>query len=275
MAMIERRIFDELYNKYNRREFIHPDPLEFLYDYEDIQEREIVGLVASSLSYGRVSHILRSVFLVLQQMQPSPTIFLKTASRDSLLNTYAGFKHRFTTGEELSSLLIGIKCVVDEYGSLFACFSAGLNDGDDTVLPAISNFVEKLKDRDKSSYNSLIPSPVKGSACKRLNLFLRWMVRKDDVDPGGWDMVSARKLIVPLDTHMHRICFALQLTQRKQPNMRTAFDITNAFRTICPEDPVRYDFCLTRLGIRNEGDLNGFLKQCGVLEGKEIGIDTK
>ena len=271
--MVKQRIFEELYNKYNRREFIHPDPLEFLYDYEDIQDREIVGLVASSLSYGRVSHILKSVFFVLQQMQPSPTVFLKRASRDSLLYTFAGFKHRFTTEEELSSLLIGIKCVVDEYGSLFACFSAGLNDGDDTVLPAISNFVEKLKDRDKSSYNSLIPSPVKGSACKRLNLFLRWMVRKDDVDPGGWDMVSARKLIVPLDTHMHRICFALKFTQRKRANMRAAFDITDAFRTICPEDPVRYDFCLTRLGIRNEGDINGFLKQCGVLEGKEKEVE--
>jgi uncharacterized protein (TIGR02757 family) len=89
------------------------------------------------------------------------------------------------------------------------------------------------------------------------------MVREDEVDPGGWDTVPASKLIVPLDTHMHRICLSLKITGRKQADIRTASEITAAFRTISPEDPVRYDFALTRLGIRNEGNLNDFLKECG------------
>ena len=109
---------------------------------------------------------------------------------------------------------------------------------------------------------SLLPSPVAGSACKRLNLFLRWMVRRDEVDPGGWDHVPPSKLIVPLDIHMHRISLQLGLTGRKQANLKAACEITNAFRAIEPDDPVRYDFSLTRLGIRDDLTPDGF--SCGL-----------
>ena len=264
--MLKKNVLDNLYTRYNRREFVHPDPLEFLYHYEDIRDREIVGLVASALAYGRVQQILKSVFLVLQRMQPSPYIFLNQASRETLLPDFAGFKHRFTTGEDLVSMLLGIKGVIERYGSLHACFAAGINDSDSTVLPAVSHFAKELTTGHNGRPNSLLPSPTKGSACKRLNLFLRWMVRKDEVDPGGWKVVPASKLIVPLDTHMHRICLALKLTKRKQADLRTASEITDAFRTISPDDPVRYDFALTRLGIRKEGGMDDFLKQCGAPE---------
>ncbi|MCD6487215.1 MAG: TIGR02757 family protein, partial [Syntrophobacterales bacterium] len=111
--------------------------------------------------------------------------------------------------------------------------------------------------------NSLLPSPAKGSACKRLNLFLRWMVRHDDVDPGGWDDISSSKLIIPLDTHMHRICLALGITKRKQADMKTALEITRSFQVMAPHDPVRYDFALTRLGIRKDTDITSFLYKFG------------
>ena len=95
-----------------------------------------------------------------------------------------------------------------------------------------------------------LPSPDGGSACKRLNLFLRWMVRKDNVDPGIWQSIPASHLIVPLDTHMHRIAKAMGLTSRKQADIQSAIEITGAFSFIRPADPVRYDFALTRLGIK-------------------------
>ncbi len=254
---------DELYARYNRREFVHPDPLEFLYDYKDICDREIVGLVASSLAYGRVAQILKSVSSVFERM-PSPLIFLRHASRKSLLNTFKGFKHRFTTEEEIAMMLFGIKRIIERYGSLHACFTACMNDDDATILPALSDFVKELIAESEGRRNSLLPLPTRGSACKRLHLFLRWMVRKDEVDPGGWDNVPRSMLIVPLDTHMYRICLALGLTQRKQADMRTAMEITTAFRTIAPDDPVKYDFALTRLGIRDDTDMDAFLKQCSV-----------
>ncbi|MCK5507938.1 MAG: TIGR02757 family protein [Desulfobacterales bacterium] len=261
--LVRKKILDELYSRYNRREFVHPDPLEFLYDYKDIHDREIVGFIASSLAYGRVAQILKSVSSVFERMT-SPSIFLKHASRKSLFKTFKGFKHRFTTEEEIAAMLFGIKRVIKRYGSLHACFTACMNDDDATILPALSAFVKKLIAESDRQRNSLVPLPTRGSACKRLLLFLRWMVRKDEVDPGGWDNVPKSRLIVPLDTHMHRIGLALGLTQRKQADMRTAIEITTAFRTISPDDPVKYDFALTRLGIRDDTDMDAFLKQCNV-----------
>jgi len=137
----------------------------------------------------------------------------------------------------------------------------GLNDDDDTIFPALSAFTRKLSICADDNLKSLVPSPTGGSACKRLNLFLRWMVRSDEVDPGGWENVSASKLIVPVDTHMHKICHLLGLTTRRQADMRAATEITSAFRSIAPTDPVRYDFSLTRLGIRKDADMAAFLEQ--------------
>ena len=256
-----KRALEELYRGYNRREAIHPDPLEVLYDYEEILDREIVALVASSLAYGKVQQILRSVILVLERM-PMPSAFLQSASPQFLRNMFAGFRHRVYTGEELSALLLGVKRALERHGSLQGCFTAGLHDDQETVLPALSRFVAELTAEFGSLPTRLLPSPAGGSACKRLNLFLRWMVRRDEVDPGGWDNVPRSKLVVPLDTHMHRICRALKLTARRQANLRTAVEITDAFKRIAPEDPVRYDFALTRLGMAGETALIPFLTQC-------------
>jgi len=258
-----RDALDKLYVKYNRPEFVHPDPLEFVYPWKVKRDREIIGLIASSLAYGRVVQILRSVSDVLTPMRPTPCIFLLQASRASLYRTFAHFKHRFTTGEELCAMLWGVKRVIELYGSLNACFTSCLNDDDDTVLPALSLFVEELASASDGRHKSLLPSPSGGSACKRLNLFLRWMVRHDRVDPGVWVDVPASKLIVPLDTHMYKISLALNLTRRKQADLCTAMEITEAFRSLVPEDPVKYDFALTRLGIRNDTDLGAFLKETG------------
>ncbi len=259
MALIlKKEPLEELYVKYNKREFVHPDPLEFLYDYDDPKDREIVALVGASLAYGRVSQILKDVSEVLKRME-SPAEFLKNEDFDSMNEIFDGFKHRYTTGEEMALLLSNVKKIIEGYGSLHACFSSGIVEDDETVVPALSRFVTKLVPDGRR--NSLIPSASCTSPCKRLNLFLRWMVRKDDVDPGGWDDVPPAMAIVPLDTHMHHISLNLGLTNRKQANMKAALEITEAFRTISPEDPVKYDFSLTRLGIRDDTDMEGFFKK--------------
>ncbi len=259
--MVRKDTLEHLYQRYNRREFVHPDPVECLYDYEDLRDREIVGLVASSLAYGRVVQILKSVSYVLERMTPSPSIFLKKASGAVIRQTFSGFKHRFTTGEQLSAMLIGTKRVLEDHGSLYFCFLAGLKDDHTAILPALGLFTDALAVRSDGPLGHLVPSPKKGSACKRLNLFLRWMARRDEVDPGGWSNVPASKLIVPVDTHMHRLCLLLGLTRRKQANICTAIEVTNRFKAMVPEDPVRYDFCLTRLGIRKDENPAPFLRQ--------------
>ncbi len=272
-----REELDKLYMEYNDRKFVHPDPLEFLYNYEDIRDREIAGLISSSLAYGRVTQILKSVSAVLDKMGPSPYLFIKGSAPGSFMNYFKNFKHRFTTAYELCCLLRGIKSALEKYGSLNDCLldgfgaveenpgkvqlidPAGRTGGKDglvyrigaekTIVPAILNFARNLNLFSENRCSSLIPSFLGSSAFKRLNLYLRWMVRKDNVDPGGWYGIPASDLIVPLDTHMFRISSKLGFTARKQADIKTALEVTGAFKKINNCDPVKYDFSLTRLGM--------------------------
>ncbi len=243
---------EELYTHYNRLEHIHPDPLEFVHRYKTKADREISAFIASSLAYGRVQQILRSVGSVLDVMGRSPSAFLLENRPADIRYAFRSFKHRFTTGEMLAGLLTGLGKLLSQYGSLESCFLTGFSRGDRNVLPALAKLVNKLERACGHALPTFIPSPDGGSACKRLNLFLRWMVRSDNVDPGTWRTVPASHLIVPLDTHMHRIGTTLGLTCRKQADIRCAVEITDAFASIRPDDPVRYDFALTRFGIKPE-----------------------
>jgi uncharacterized protein (TIGR02757 family) len=263
LAALNKKKLEAFYRSCNCRKYVHPDPLEFLYTYSDPGDRELVGLIASSLAYGRVAQILKSVSTVLEPMGPSPCAFLRRSSPDALKSLYRAFKHRFSTGEELVELLLGARDALGDYGSLEECFLAGLGRQDDTIFQALCAFVKALG-VSGSPNNSLLPLPERGSACKRLNLYLRWMVRQDDVDPGGWNRVPQSKLIIPLDTHMHKISLAMGFTGRRQADMRAAIEVTRAFQRFSPEDPVRYDFVLTRLGIRDDMDLNQFLGDGGI-----------
>ncbi len=245
---------NSFYASYNKRSLVEPDPLQYLYDYDSPSDREIVGLIASGLAYGNVKQILKSVGIVLKKLGKSPKRFIEQASKTDLLKTFAGFKHRFTTQEELAEFLYAIKKILQTDGSLEKCFRKGEKDSDKTVFPAMDRFVRQFYNHISSDKNSLLPLPARGSACKRLNLFLRWMVRKDQVDPGGWSGISPSKLIVPLDTHLHKISSLLGFTTRKSADMRTALEITEKFKEIDISDPVKYDFALTRMGIRNDMD---------------------
>ena len=255
-----KNTLDKLYVKYNKKRYVHPDPLEFLYNYRDIRDREIAGFIASSLAYGRVAQILNSVSGVLDKMGSSPYAFLKNSTLSSLGKTCGGFKHRFATDENLSAMLTGIKYVLEEYGSLYACFLQGVCKKDDTVLNGLEFFTGKIISGCCGSPGHLITLVAKGSACKRLNLYLRWMVRKDDVDPGGWNKIPPSMLIIPLDVHMHRISRLIGFTERKQADLRTALEITSCFRKLVPEDPVKYDFALTRFGIRSDMSIDDLFK---------------
>jgi len=255
-----KNALDRLFSEYHRREFVHPDPLEFLYAYSRTHDREIAALVASSLAYGRVRQILKSVGSVLEVLGPSPRSFLLRADRRTLLRSFKGFTHRFTKGRELADLLWRARAIIQRHGSLGKFFARSFPPESETVLPALSAFAAELTGGRPSS---LIPDPERGSACKRLHLFLRWLVRSDAVDPGGWTAVPPRALIVPLDTHMYRIGKELGFTRRASADLRAALEITAAFRALSPEDPVKYDFALTRLGIRSDTDMERFFLEAG------------
>ncbi len=246
--MLDKKTLEQQYTLYNDRKYVHPDPLEFLYDYKEVKQREVAGLVAASLAYGQVKQILKSVSKVLKVLGPEPAEFLLKTGRKELDYLFKDFKHRFTTGEELAGFLANTGHAIRKYGSLYECFVSG-HEKEKDLLPAILNFSKELRLGDCNGYNSLMPMPGGKCAYKRVNLYLRWMVRKDNVDPGGWDGISSSKLIIPLDVHMHRVSLLHKLTERKQADMNAARQITDALKKFDPEDPVKYDFALTRPGI--------------------------
>ncbi len=257
---ITRKKLEDIYKKYNHRRFVHPDPLEFLYNYPSERDREVVGFIASSLAYGRVEQILRSVSFVLDKMGKCPYEYIFRCEYKQLMDVFEGFCHRFTKGEELSRLLFGLKALLRKYGTIRECFSSKFRQAN-SMPEALDLFVHEIYSQ-MGSHNSkktLIPDPSKGSACKRLNLYLRWMVRRDSVDPGTWDDIPRSSLIIPLDTHMHRICRLMGFTERGSTGIRTALEITHNFSRISPDDPVKYDFALTRIGIHKRDTLKELL----------------
>ncbi len=256
--MIDKKFLEKIYRQYNKRRLVNPDPLQFLYEFDGVEDREIVGLLASSLAYGRVAQILKSVSNALSRMGP-PRAFIENSSPKKIAAAFEGFRHRFTSGEDMSALLCAAKKAIAEHRSIGRAFASCTSPADENVLSAMSRFVSMMNDRAGRKLSGLLASPCDGSACKRLNLYLRWMVRRDEVDPGGWDFISPSKLVVPMDTHMHDIARRFNFTSRRQADAKTSIETTHAFRVFSPEDPVKYDFALTRFGIRSDMDKSAIL----------------
>ncbi len=268
-AQTLRDVLNRVYQRYNRRLFIGSDPLQFAHRYSNRQDVEIAAFLASALAYGRVEQIRRSLTQLFDRMDNTPYEF--TSRFDNRRRAkLRSFKHRFTTGEDLSDLLGLFRRLLDEHGSLEAFFLQGRSDEHINVLPALIAFCDSLcrmymdlhgRTRIPTGLNYLLASPSRGSACKRLNLFLRWMVRKDDVDLGLWTSIDKAGLIVPVDVHMGRLCHILGLHDSKTASLNTAIKITEGFARIEPADPAKYDFALSRIGVIE--DCDGHLRaQC-------------
>lgn len=243
-----KAFLEKTYRAMNRPEYIHPDPLEFVWRYRSAADREVVGLIAACLAYGNVNQILKSVEKALAPMGKSPAAWLKAAPPAEIKKALAKFKHRFTTGAEMAVFLLNIKRALAEHGSLEKLFLRGYDPKEPTVERALYRFIDAFNA--EACAPTLTPCTALKSSFKRVNLFLRWMVRNDAVDPGVWSGVSPSRLIIPLDTHMRQVSMRMGITKRKDTSMRTAAEITAYFASLTPEDPVKYDFALTRAGIR-------------------------
>jgi len=248
-----RQKLERVYEIYNRRSLVNPDPLLFLYDYQDVRDREVAGLVAACLAYGRVEMIMQAAGKVLTFLGPAPRDRVADMEEKEICRGLSGFTYRFATQAHITALILGMQQVIRKFGSLEACFMAGTVPGDATVLPGLQFLVQNLDP--EGACGHLLADPAKSSACKRSHLFLRWMVRKDRVDPGGWDHIQSDKLLIPLDRHMYTAGQMLGFTRRKTPDRTACLEITEGFRKIAPHDPVKYDFCLTRFGIQRTMDM--------------------
>lgn len=248
-----RPALDELYASYNAGD-TPEDPVHVIRPYTDAADREVVAFVASALAFGRVAGIMQSIARVLSRMGPRPAEFVRRFEPSCDSRAFDGFVHRWSCGTDVAALALILGHMLREAGSIEGFFAVGHEQSATDVTGALESFSTRALDAPVGDVRSpgvayFFPRPSRGSACKRLNLFLRWMVRRDAVDPGGWTAVSPARLIVPLDTHVIRVGRCLRLTRYTSPGWRMAADITASLRAIDPADPVKYDFALCRLGM--------------------------
>jgi len=270
-----------IYTSCGRAVRLERDPLAIVKRYDDPADREIAALLCSTLAFGSVDLIMRACEQALAPLGSHPAATIARMSDKDIQGAWSQFQYRFCFPKDIIALMRGARGALSQHGSLQALFVLG--DGPERSLPeALSAFVGALRSYGEGKLNgaeggprvkmdaaaargattaasyairpNLLPDPAEGSACKRLFLFLRWMVRRDEVDPGGWDSVSPARLVVPMDTHMAATCAYrlgfLDSRRAKGPvRLKDALQVTAQFALYAPEDPVKYDFALTRPGI--------------------------
>jgi uncharacterized protein (TIGR02757 family) len=238
------------------------DPVHIVRRFTLPEDREIVGFCAAGLAFGRVASVLHSIESLLAVMGPHPARFVREFDPARERERLAPLVHRWIRGRDLMALLLILQRMLRESGSIEAFFLDGDDPGQPHVGAALDSFSTRALTTDlREAYGRRVPKqrgvtyffprPSAGSACKRLNLFLRWMVRRDEIDLGVWTRLSAARLIVPLDTHVIRLGRCLRLTRYTSPGWKMAAEITTSLRNVDALDPVRYDFALCHVGMMN------------------------
>lgn len=237
---------------------ISPDPLQFLHLFDDEKDIEVIGFLASVFAYGNVKQIINSLNKMRSIVNDEPYGYIINFS-DRNYNDFKGFVHRFYTEKDIINLFFALSNNYKNFGSLKNLFLKFYNPQELNLKNSISKFsyyfittIQKLTQRKEISHGVkfMFPSPKKGSACKRMNLFLRWMVRQDELDFGLWNEIPTNKLVIPVDTHIAKICKSLKLTKRKNVSWQMAEEITEHLKKYDPIDPVKYDFALCHIGMR-------------------------
>lgn len=247
---------DEKYRQYNNPAFIESDPISVPHLFSKKEDIEIAAFFAASLAWGQRSVIIRNAKMLMEWMDFSPHQFISNYQEKDLI-PFQKFKHRTFNGDDCIFFIKSLKHIYTHLGSLENAFIANENEvSSEKIKAAIIHFrtiffqADHLKRSKKQ-----VSNPLSNSACKRLNMFLRWMVRKDrhGVDFGIWNSLSAAELLCPLDVHTGKIGRALGLIQRRQNDWLTVVELTRQLRYFDPDDPVKYDFALFGLGVFEKG----------------------
>lgn len=260
---------DTLYVEFNADRVV-ADPVWMARRYEAADDREVAGFIAAALAFGRVQSVLNSVGGMLQVMGASPAEWVRNFDPARDRGCFKHLVHRWTNGADFAALVWILHQMIEQRGSIEGFFAEGLTADAVDVGAALQSFSTRAlaldvsavygRRRPKPGVAYFFSRPSSGGACKRLNLFLRWMVREDRVDLGVWKRVRPGQLIVPLDTHIIRVGQCLRLTTLRSPGWRMASDITASLRAIDPVDPIKFDFSICHLGMMNAC---GFGKKTG------------
>jgi uncharacterized protein (TIGR02757 family) len=238
---------------------ISPDPLQFLHLYKNKNDIELVGFISSVFAYGNVRQIINTLDSLFEIVGKHPYNFILNLDKKLLPDYFGKTIHRFYTSKDIQLFFLELNDLLNKKESiknLFLKFYMQHKNDKNLKVPLsefsnyfLSSFIRKYK-KVTPGYRFMFTDPLTGSACKRMNLFLRWMIRKDDLDFGLWNEIPANKLVIPVDTHVARICRELMLTKRKNVSWEMAEEITENLRVFDPLDPVKYDFAICHIGMR-------------------------
>ena len=256
LELIGKRL-EEIYRTYHRPCYLVMDPLVCVHRFDEDEQIEIAGIVASALAYGRVEQIIASVNRVFEIVGPDLMQFSSITSFREKCSLLADFRHRFNDGIDIALLFECVKHILAEHGSPGELFTSVYRPVDCDTGDALDSYASYFRSRSleilgcrKKTFEYLFPLPSSGSACKRLNLYLRWMVRvRDGIDFGIWKGIPTSKLVVPIDTHVARIGASLGFTVRKTADWSMAVEITDSLKKIDQDDPLKYDFSMCRAGM--------------------------
>jgi len=268
-----KETLDALYASFNYADSA-ADPIQIVRRFDRPDDREVVGFCAGALAFGRVASVLQSIERIVAIMGDRPAEYVRRFDPRRDGRTFGDFVHRWTRGPDVVALLWVLRQMVGQSGSIENFFFEGVDADAVDIETALESFSTRALALDlKAAYGRVpkpsarsvqgrpgvcyfFPRPSAGSGCKRLNLFMRWMVRQDALDLGVWKRVSPAKLIVPLDTHVIRVGRCLRLTKYTSPGWRMAREITASLRELDPDDPVKYDYSLCHLGMMNACGFN-------------------
>ncbi len=250
---------DRLYSDYDFQGRIAHDPIELPHQYSRPEDIEISGFIASCLAYGKVTLFKPVIKALLSRMGQSPCDFLIHFNVRRQRDLFAGLRYRFNRNDDIIGLLYVLSSVIKKYGSLESAFKRHYRKSDSSVAAGLAGIIDIFlgmdtaavygDDMKREGLLQFFPSPSRGSACKRMNIFLRWMIRDRDIDFGIWKGIPKNKLVIPLDVHIARISRCLGFTRRSTQDWKMAVEITESLKTIDPEDPLKYDFALCHQGI--------------------------
>ncbi|MBN1825243.1 MAG: TIGR02757 family protein [Candidatus Eisenbacteria bacterium] len=269
------RFLEAVYRKYARPEFLHTDPLTVVRRYEDPADRETVAFFVALIAYGRVRSIREHAEDLLRLFGDEPARYVRDFDPERELPRLHPLRYRFHTGRDLAAVAAALRLAIDRHGSLERFFLDGGGDVRTRIarmsrrlLESATGAIPAGPDRGVSrGLRFLLASPEKGGACKRWNLFLRWMVRRDDgIDLGLWSGTDPAELIVPLDVHLLRIGGRLGFVTGRAANWNAAERLTGSLRRWDRRDPLRFDFPICRLGILDRCPAEGFRAECRACE---------
>ena len=242
--MITKFELDELVKKYETKEFIKNDPIQFPHKGKSKEEIELLGFLASLFAYGNRKIFINKLNQLFELSDNDILNYIKNGDFKNL----KGFEYRFAKDFDIIQIYKCLSKLYNNSKGLEELFKYGYKK-ENMLQIVVDYFYSNVSDKVGQGFFHMIPNPKNGGAMKRMNMFLRWMVRKSDVDLGVWQFIKPSELLIPLDVHVARVSRNMGLLQRKSNDFKAVLELTEQLKKFCLEDPIKYDFAMFAFGV--------------------------